>query len=737
MKFRTDRTFIPHTEAGLTPMQVGKAYNIPTGLDLSKRTVAILELGGAYNILDIILYCTRYGIKKPKLTSKFVDGALEIPDPTGADGEVCLDIDVIAGIAQGVHIVVVFAPNSDQGFIDGVKACMSVNPDAISISWGCYDDKTEVLTEAGWKLFADVQEFDKIATLVQDTHAIEYHPYIQKHVYPFNGKMHSFKNSKLDLLVTPNHNMYVRKCIKRNKPMAFEMIRADETIKNVSFVKSGTWLGQSQESVEIAGETFDMNLWLEFLGYFLSEGWATVGKAHHKERALSKTEKRFVGERIRDIEGKFALNTGDIYEKTSHYIAKAFDEVTHRIGISQKKAGNIEKIQACLDRLPFSFTRKVSNGCVQWSCSNKALTNLLTRFGKAHQKFIPQELLNLGKDQLKIFYDALMLGDGTRHEEGKTAYYTSSKRLADGFQELCLKLGFAADISVVDRVGRVNEKGTTRHVEYRLNIKERKTGTSSPKQDTEHYEGNVYCLTVPNHTMFVRRNGKAVWCGNSPEDSWTAEARTALDTLFLQCAEQGIAVFAAAGDNGSSDGEATGDHVDYPASSPYVVACGGTLLQLNPDGTRLSETAWATGGGGVSVKYPIQPYQVGTVPAFPIGRRVPDVSGNADPATGYTVMIDGFIQQVGGTSGVAPLMAANHVVMVEKFGAPLKNFPARFYDHPTAFFDVLEGDNGDYKAGTGFDLCTGLGVIDGAKFIEALTPVPTAPVAAVTNTEPV
>ena len=133
---KSHRIRCPKTETALTPMQVAKAYSFPEVKIVSKRAVAILELGGAFQLSDIASYCQRYQIPMPQITTISVDGALENADPNGADGEVGLDICVIAAVAPGVRIYVVFAPNTDQGFVDGVAKCVELNPDAISISWG-------------------------------------------------------------------------------------------------------------------------------------------------------------------------------------------------------------------------------------------------------------------------------------------------------------------------------------------------------------------------------------------------------------------------------------------------------------------------------------------------------------------------------------------------------------------------------------------------------------------------
>ena len=155
------------------------------------------------------------------------------------------------------------------------------------------------------------------------------------------------------------------------------------------------------------------------------------------------------------------------------------------------------------------------------------------------------------------------------------------------------------------------------------------------------------------------------WGG--PESTWTAQAIQQFDQAFQAAAALGITVCVAAGDNGSSDGVDDGQaHVDFPASSPNVLACGGT--RLNANGTtqsraRSSGTSPTSGatGGGISDDFPLPDYQetAGVPPSANsnknVGRGVPDVAADADPATGYTVRVDGQDTVIGGTSAVAPL----------------------------------------------------------------------------------
>ena len=152
----------------------------------------------------------------------------------------------------------------------------------------------------------------------------------------------------------------------------------------------------------------------------------------------------------------------------------------------------------------------------------------------------------------------------------------------------------------------------------------------------------------------------------APENNWSQSAIQAMNAAFQKAIAAGINVMVAAGDNGSGDGE-SGNHADFPASSPYVVGCGGTNLMTN-GGVIVSETVWNNGaqggatGGGLSAVFPIPVWQKGVgVPGAM--RGVPDIAAVADPETGYVIIVNGQTMVVGGTSAVAPLWAALTAVL--------------------------------------------------------------------------
>jgi kumamolisin len=221
------------------------------------------------------------------------------------------------------------------------------------------------------------------------------------------------------------------------------------------------------------------------------------------------------------------------------------------------------------------------------------------------------------------------------------------------------------------------------------------------------------------------------WGG--PESSWTQQSLTAFDSAFQAAATIGITVCVASGDNGSSDGLTDGKgHVDFPASSPHALACGGTSLKASGNAIA-SESVWndgaqgGSGGGGVSSFFPLPPWQAGLKatrssgsPVALSNRGVPDVSGVADPETGYNVRIDGTDTVIGGTSAVAPLWAGLIARINAASGTPVGYVNPALYATPHAFNDIKVGNNGDFAAATGWDACTGLGSPIGQKIAALL-----------------
>ena len=248
-------------------------------------------------------------------------------------------------------------------------------------------------------------------------------------------------------------------------------------------------------------------------------------------------------------------------------------------------------------------------------------------------------------------------------------------------------------------------------------------------------QGFVDAITPAVHDMANAPSVMSISWG-SAESQWTGQAISAMQSAFQDAASAGVSVFAASGDGLATDGQSDGKaHVDFPASSPLVVGCGGTALHAT-GGRLTSESAWNSNGGGtgggVSSLFPKPSYQSAiNVPAPPVsagGRGVPDVAADADPSTGYKVVVDGKSEVIGGTSAAAPLWAGLFALVNAAAGRPAGDPHAALYAKPTVFNDVTTGNNKSgsvgYNAGPGWDPCTGLGTPKGAAVVSAFQAAP-------------
>ena len=199
------------------------------------------------------------------------------------------------------------------------------------------------------------------------------------------------------------------------------------------------------------------------------------------------------------------------------------------------------------------------------------------------------------------------------------------------------------------------------------------------------------------------------WGG--PENSWSSQALTQIEDACTAATAMGVTVTVAAGDNGSTDGVTDGkQHVDFPASAPHALACGGTTLEASGSSIS-SEVVWNDGstggstGGGISDVWPVPSYQSGVSlpPSVNDGgkrRGVPDVAGDADPNTGWTVRVDGSTIPIGGTSAVAPMWAGLIALLNKALGKPVGFLHPLLYSsaEEATFRDITQGNNGSYSA---------------------------------------
>ncbi len=342
------------------------------------------------------------------------------------------------------------------------------------VNRACHDMETETLTERGWLRYHEITDDDRIGTIHPDTGALEFHRPVRRYLYPYAGPMIRIRNKRLDLLVTPDHRMWVKR--ERNDPSteAYEMLEAQKMVANRwHILVGGSWLGHEVQTFtlpEVAtgctravypAVTLPMDHWLEFLGYWISEGHA------------------------RAVPGEYTVS------------------------LTQKKSVGVAAIRACLAALPFEFRESEDDrGCIRWVVSDKGLNAWLREQCGGHQpdRYLPAFVHTLSARQLRILFDAMILGDGSVDpRDGRTGrcYYTSSPRLADEMQVLAFKLGMQAKVGIATRCYRVQINART----------EALIGQDAIRY--EDYRGEVYCFEVPNHLFVTRRHGKVAITHNT------------------------------------------------------------------------------------------------------------------------------------------------------------------------------------------------------------------------------
>jgi kumamolisin len=296
----------------------------------------------------------------------------------------------------------------------------------------------------------------------------------------------------------------------------------------------------------------------------------------------------------------------------------------------------------------------------------------------------------------------------------------------------------APSVTAVSVDGGANSPGTDTNADGEVMLDIEVVGAVAPEATIAVYfapntdQGFIDAVSTAVHDTTHKPSVISISWGES-EDAWSAQARTQMEQVLTEAGALGITVTVASGDNGSTDSVTDGQqHVDFPASAPHALACGGTSLHLSGS-TISSETVWndpndGSTGGGVSRQFPLPSYQAnakipGNADTGSPGRGVPDLAGDADPQTGYRIRVDGADETIGGTSAVAPLVAGLVARLNQKLGAPLGFAQPALYQQlgTSAFRDITSGTNGSYQAGPGWDACTGLGSPDGTALAAALT----------------
>jgi len=406
-------------------------------------------------------YPVRRGWNDFMAIREFLQNALDIEERTfGYEGiEVGVWVDTL-----GLHI-------SDRG--------PGITYEAFRLG-GCYDTNTEILTRAGWKKYNQITFDDEIATL-NTRGEIEYQKPQDIIIYHYKGKMLRIKSKNVDLLVTPDHWLYIGR-INGEKPRSqqirFKRVKAKDVInrKVWIFKRSAVWNCDDIDFFTIGDKKVPIEEWLQFFGFYLAEGHAW---------------KSWPMVQLRSADKSLLLYFKALLEK-------------------------------------WGFSPKIHQNGTLLLVYSRELYRYLKPLGKAWEKYIPHELKELPPDKLRILLEWYIKGDGHIENGRRWRAWTSSERLRDDLQEIALKLGWYATYyldhkgrhSSVMRDGRVvNTKHKTWVVNFVQKDKSRfwvgDWETQRNYIKLEEYDGAVWCVTVPNHVIYVRRNGCPVWCGNS------------------------------------------------------------------------------------------------------------------------------------------------------------------------------------------------------------------------------
>ena len=340
-----------------------------------------------------------------------------------------------------------------------IKASSNKDDIVLDPFMGCYDKETQVLTRAGWKYFKDTTDNDEFITKDLEEN-ISYQKRLKNFEYNYNGSMLHVKSRSTDLLVTPNHNMYV----KSHNDFCLH--------KTPQFIKAEN-LNQKEYRIPIGGnflpkESKISKEMMYLIGLYVSEGY--IDKT-------SRSKNRVI----------ICQNQGEKYDQMWKWLQP----------LNPSTKGN-RRISIRLEDYWFNFVKE--------NCGESK-----------YNKYLSPDILN--NKNLNCLYDAMLLGDGHTTKTGYQRYYTVSEKLRDSFEELCLKLGYETSTCTrARRISKIKNREISGTVSiYEINVRKSKHKAINPENHISQidYNDKVYCVKIPNHTLYVKRNGYCSWCGNS------------------------------------------------------------------------------------------------------------------------------------------------------------------------------------------------------------------------------
>ncbi|MHA2035864.1 MAG: DNA polymerase domain-containing protein [Promethearchaeota archaeon] len=380
-----------------------------------------------------------------------------------------------------------------------IQPVPGIHFDVVVMDFACFSDDTEVLTSDGWFKYEKLKDYEKnhlkVVTVNPEDNKIEYNPINQIFEYDYKGEMINFKQHGIDILVTPNHRMVYNKRTNERELTTFEtkisIKRADELKSDYIYAipYTGNWEGENFD-IHIGSNNYKPSDFLPFLGWFITDGGISGRSVNIYQ------SKKYNFDHIRSSLEKLGLQYKE-YERS-------------RTGKKPEKIFSIHNV---------SFRDSLKN----WFKDN---------IGEYKRNRIPQEVFKSKKEDLFLLFESMLLGDGRWSGNKCYTFDSLDKDMANDFQILCLKLGYGCTI----KEERVNSKfgdKEYKRINYRCLISyERKNIIRNQHTTSVDYQGKVWCLSVKNATIIVRRKGKPFVSGNSLYPSIIKEYNLSYETVL-------------------------------------------------------------------------------------------------------------------------------------------------------------------------------------------------------------
>lgn len=405
-----------------------------------------------------------------------------------------------SGVRIGVHMD--RWPNKDSPFFDigyerFLPELLETKTNQFVLEYSCYDEGTRALTKDGLKEFKDLKRGDEVLSLNPESKEIEWKSVKLVRSYPYNGKMCRFVGRSFDLLVTPNHKMFIEAPGTRGSTESVRRFRIEEARRTASravfWFPSGKWQGVQSEWSPLEFYLF---------GLYIGDGFTQTETIFATRTGLSVEE---FAQAARGPNEQFTTIVGRGPGSKSYH----WPRTELAIPPSDKST---KKVEACLNSLGIEWTRN-SNGKIRFH--PRKCEEMFVKCGKgAHNKRIPRELLEAPPTHLRFLLQGLIDSDGLSARQ----YQTVSPRLGTDLVELVTKLGLCATVQEFKpKDSFIRGHRVRSGLAYRVSIKSKTRGATRENIREEQYSGTVWCPEISdNHNLLVERNGRFVFSGNSP-----------------------------------------------------------------------------------------------------------------------------------------------------------------------------------------------------------------------------